>query len=170
MIGAGNVALDSARCALRLGSEVSIVYRRTEAEMPARIEEIENAKEEGVNLQLLTQPLKMLGDDQVLSKAWVPEDGIRPAGMPPGRKRPLPVKDSNFILNVDTVIVSIGPNLESPAGKAENRIKINPQGTIFVDENLMTSIPEYLPGGYCNRRGYGNRGHGRGQKSRRGNR
>ena len=147
VIGAGNVALDSARCALRLGSEVSIVYRRTEAEMPARIEEIENAKEEGINLQFLTQPIRILGDEQGFVKGL--ECLKMNLGRPDasGRKRPLPVEDSNFILNVDTVIVAIGQTPNPLLGKAENRIKINPQGTIFVDENLMTSIPGVFAGG-----------------------
>lgn len=147
VIGAGNVALDSARCALRLGSEVSIVYRRTEAEMPARIEEIENAKEEGVNLQLLTQPLKILSDDQGFVKGL--ECLKMELGEPDasGRKRPLPITDSNFILDIDTVIVAIGQTPNPLLGKAESRIKVNHQGTIFVDENLMTSIPGVFAGG-----------------------
>ena len=147
VIGAGNVALDSARCALRLGSEVSIVYRRTEAEMPARIEEIENAKEEGINLQFLTQPIRILGDEQGFVKGL--ECLKMKLGQPDasGRKKPLAVEDSNFILAVDTVIVAIGQTPNPLMGKAESRIKINPQGTIFVDENLMTSIPGVFAGG-----------------------
>ncbi|MDO8748352.1 MAG: NADPH-dependent glutamate synthase [Candidatus Omnitrophota bacterium] len=147
VIGAGNVAFDSARCALRLGCEVSIVYRRTETEMPARIEEIENAQEEGVHLQLLTQPLRILGDDKGFVRGL--ECQKMKLGEPDasGRKRPLPLKDSDFVLDVDTVIVAIGQTPNPLLGKAESRIKVNPQGTIFVDENLMTSIPGVFAGG-----------------------
>ena len=147
VIGAGNVALDSARCALRLGSEVTIVYRRTEAEMPARIEEIENAREEGVKFQLLTQPIKIMGDDKGFVRGM--ECLKMELGEPDvsGRKRPIPIKDSDFILEVDTVIVAIGQTPNPLLGKAESRIKVNPRGTIFVDENLMTSIPGVFAGG-----------------------
>ncbi len=147
VIGAGNVALDSARCAMRLGSEVTLVYRRTEAEMPARIEEIENAVEEGVKLQLLTQPIKILGDDRGFVQGL--ECLKMKLGEPDasGRKRPVPLKDSNFVLDVDTVIVAIGQTPNPLLGRAENRIKVNPGGTIFVDENLMTSIPGVFAGG-----------------------
>ncbi|MEK6568335.1 MAG: NADPH-dependent glutamate synthase [Candidatus Omnitrophota bacterium] len=147
VIGAGNVALDSARCALRLGSEVTLVYRRTEAEMPARIEEIENAREEGVNLQLLTQPIKILGDDRGFAQGL--ECLKMKLGEPDasGRKKPIPIKDSDFVLDVDTVIVAIGQTPNPLLGRAESRIKVNPRGTIFVDENLMTSIPGVFAGG-----------------------
>ena len=147
VIGAGNVALDSARCALRLGSEVTLVYRRTEAEMPARIEEIENAREEGVNLQLLTQPIKILGDDGGFAQGL--ECLKMKLGEPDasGRKMPIPIKDSDFVLDVDTVIVAIGQTPNPLLGRAESRIKVNPRGTIFVDENLMTSIPGVFAGG-----------------------
>ena len=147
VIGAGNVALDSARCALRLGSEVTLVYRRAEAEMPARIEEIENAREEGVRFQLLTQPIKILGDDKGFVRGMEclkMELGELDAS---GRKRPIPIKDSDFILEVDTVIVAIGQTPNPLLGRAESRIKVNPRGTIFVDENLMTSIPGVFAGG-----------------------
>ena len=147
VIGAGNVALDSARCALRLGSEVTLVYRRAEAEMPARIEEIENAREEGVRFQLLTQPIKILGDDKGFVRGM--ECLKMELGEPDvsGRKRPIPIKDSDFILEVDTVIVAIGQTPNPLLGRAESRIKVNPRGTIFVDENLMTSIPGVFAGG-----------------------
>jgi len=141
------VALDSARCALRLGSEVTLVYRRAEAEMPARIEEIENAREEGVRFQLLTQPIKILGDDKGFVRGMEclkMELGELDAS---GRKRPIPIKDSDFILEVDTVIVAIGQTPNPLLGRAESRIKVNPRGTIFVDENLMTSIPGVFAGG-----------------------
>lgn len=147
VIGGGNVAFDSARCALRLGAEVTIVYRRTEAQMPARIEEIQNAKDEGVKFQLLTQPIRILGDEGGFVKGLEcikMQLGEPDAG---GRKRPVPIEDSNFILDTDTVIVAIGQSPNPLLAKATPELKTNPNGTIPVDENYMTSIPGVFAGG-----------------------
>lgn len=147
VIGGGNVAFDSARCALRLGAKVSIVYRRAEAEMPARVEEIQNAKEEGVEFQLLTQPVKILGDEQGFVKGL---ECVRMAlGEPDasGRKRPVPVKNSNFILEADTVIVAIGQTPNPLLSRAAPELKTNPNGTIAVNEDYMTSLPGVFAGG-----------------------
>lgn len=108
VIGGGNVAMDSVRTALRLGAESHIVYRRSEAELPARIEEIHHAKEEGVILDLLTNPLEILADEN----GWV--SGMRcikmELGEPDesGRRRPKPIEGSEFIMDVDTVIMALG--------------------------------------------------------------
>ena len=140
VLGGGNVSFDSARCALRLGSQVTIVYRRTEAQMPARIEEIQNAKEEGVQFQLLTQPVKILGDERGFVK------GLECIKMRLGeydnskRPRPVPIEDSNFILDADTIIVAIGQTPNPLLTKATTQLKANPDGTIVVDKNFMTSI------------------------------
>lgn len=147
IIGGGNVAFDSARCALRLGAKASLVYRRTQDEMPARLEEIQNAKEEGIEFQLLTQPVKILGDEQGFVKGL---ECIRmELGEPDasGRKRPVPVKNSNFVLEADTVIVAIGQTPNPLLSKAAPEIKTNPNGTIAVDENYMTSLPGVFAGG-----------------------
>ena len=109
VLGGGNVTMDSVRTALRLGARNAyVVYRRTEAEMPARLEEIHHAKEEGVQFQFLTNPVEYLGDDQ----GWV--KGMRcirmELGEPDdsGRRRPVPIPDSEFVIDVDMVVVAIG--------------------------------------------------------------
>lgn len=147
VVGGGNVALDAARSALRMGKEVTLIYRRTEKEMPARIEEVENAKEEGIKFQLLTQPLKIIGDDKgfvggiecIKMELGEPDES--------GRRRPVPIKDSNFIIDADTVIVAVGQNPNPLLSKATAGLKTNKGGTIAVDNNFMTSIPGVFAGG-----------------------
>ncbi len=147
VIGGGNVAFDSARCALRLGAETTIVYRRSEQELPARSEEIQNAKDEGVKFRLLTQPIKILGDESGFVKGL--ECVKMQLGRPDdsGRRRPLPVENSNFILEADTVIVAIGQSPNPLLVKSSPGLKTNPDGTIAVDKNYMTSIPGVFAGG-----------------------
>src|SRR3989338_7892681 len=147
VIGGGNVALDSARVALRIGAKVMLVYRRTEKEMPGRKEEIENAKAEGVILQFLTQPVKILGDE----KGFV--NGLECIKMElgeadaSGRRRPVPIKDSNFVLEADTVIVAIGQNPNPLLPKVTPGLKTNRDATIVVDKNFMTSMSGVFAGG-----------------------
>ena len=132
---------------LGLGKDTQLVYRRTEKEMPARQEEIENAKAEGLKFRLLTQPKKILSDKQgsVRSLECIKMQLGSPDAS--GRRRPVPIKDSNFILDVDTVIVAIGQKPNPLLGKVTANLKVNPQGTIWVDENLMTSIAGVFAGG-----------------------
>jgi len=147
VIGGGNVALDSARVALRLGKRAVLVYRRTEKEMPGRIEEIENAKVEGIIFKFLTLPVKIIGDKKGFVKALEcikMELGESDAA---GRRRPLPIKDSNFVLDVDTVIVAIGQNPNPLLPKVTPSIKTNEDGTIWVDKDFMTSLPGVFAGG-----------------------
>lgn len=154
VIGGGNVAFDCARIALRLNSrggvpppEIVLIYRRTEAEMPARKEEIQNAQEEGVIFKLLTQPVKIISDEKGFVKGLEcikMELGPLDAS---GRRRPIPIKGSNFILDADTVIVAIGQNPNPLLPKNTPSLKTNPNGTIQVDDNLMTSIPGVFAGG-----------------------
>ncbi len=147
VIGGGNVALDCARVGLRLAREVTLVYRRTEKEMPGRREEVENALAEGIVFKLLTQPIKILGDEKGFVKGLEcikmelgePDDS--------GRRRPVPVEGSNFILDVDTVIVAIGQDPNPLLSKATPNLKTNEDGTIAVDKNFMTSIPGVFAGG-----------------------
>lgn len=147
IIGAGNVSFDSARCALRLGSRVTIVYRRTEAQMPARIEEIQNAREEGVKFQLLTQPVKIIGDEKGFVKALECIRMQLAENDNSARPKAIPIKDSNFILDADTVIVAIGQSPNPLLSRATAELKANPDGTIVVDNNFMTSIPGVFAAG-----------------------
>lgn len=147
VIGGGNVALDCARSALRLGKGVMLIYRRTEKEMPGRAEEIENTREEGVIFEFLTQPIKILGDEKGFVKGI--ECIKMELGEPDesGRRRPLPVKGSNFTQDADTVIVAIGQNPNPLLAKASPQIKTREDGTIVVDKNFMTSMPGVFAGG-----------------------
>jgi len=147
VIGGGNVALDSARVARRLGRQVSLVYRRTEKEMPGRIEEVENALAEGIIFEFLTQPVRILADNNGFVKAL--ECIKMSLGEPDssGRRRPVPVKDSNFTLDVDTVIIAIGQNPNPLLPKLTPGLKTSKEGTIIVNESFMTSLPGVFAGG-----------------------
>lgn len=148
VIGAGNVAMDSARVSKRLGSEeVHIVYRRTEEEMPARIEEIERAKKEGVIFDVLTLPTEFVSDDKknvsrmkcLKMKLGEPDSS--------GRRRPIPIDGSEFIIKVDTVVIAIGQGPNPLLLKELPDLKLNKKGTIVVDEKCQTSIPDIFAGG-----------------------
>ena len=111
VIGGGNVAMDSARCALRLGAEeVYIVYRRSEEEMPARKEEAENAKEEGIKFMLLSAPVMLIGDGNGMLKSMECIKMRLGEADKSGRKSFIPIEGSEFIMDIDTVIVAIGQN------------------------------------------------------------
>ncbi len=136
VIGGGNVAMDSARTALRLGAEeVRIIYRRSEKEMPARIEEIQRAKEEGVIFELLTLPVRYYANED----GWVKEmECIRMRlGEPDasGRRRPIPIEGSNFKMEVDTVVVAIGQSPNPLITSTTPDLKTGKHGTIVTDES-----------------------------------
>jgi glutamate synthase (NADPH/NADH) small chain len=140
VIGGGNVAMDAARTALRLGSRhVTVIYRRTEKEMPARIEEIENAKSEGVNFMTLTSPIRIIGDERgyVRGLECVRMKLVEPDSS--GRKRPVEIKDSNFTLNLDMVIVAIGQGPNPLIRQTTPELKTDEEGYIIVDERCRTS-------------------------------
>jgi len=148
VVGGGNVAMDSARTALRLGGDVTIVYRRAREQMPARSEEIHHAEEEGVKLKLLNNPIRIIGDDRhrvvamecIRMELGEPDDS--------GRRRPVPVEGSEFTMELDTVIVAIGnkPNPLIPQTMPE--LEMTRWGTIVVDEDTMqTSVPGVYAGG-----------------------
>ncbi|MGV8074581.1 MAG: NADPH-dependent glutamate synthase [Syntrophobacteraceae bacterium] len=147
-VGGGNVAMDSARTALRLGAESIIVYRRSREEMPARAEEIHHAEEEGVQLMLLTNPVRVIGDDEGRVKAL---EVIRmELGEPDasGRRRPIPVKGSEFLIECDTVVPSLGnsPNPLIPMTTPD--IKTTRWGTLDCDpDTLETSKKGVFAGG-----------------------
>ncbi len=149
VIGGGNVAMDAARCSLRLGAEeVSIVYRRSETEMPARLEEKENAKEEGIIFKLLTNPKQFFGNDQ----GWVTamECYEMELGEPDesGRRRPIVKAGSEFVMEVDTVVVALGTRPNPLISKTTKGLEITRQGTVVTDEETgKTTKPGVWAGG-----------------------
>ncbi len=149
VVGAGNVAMDAARVSLRLGAEeVSIVYRRSREEMPARIEEIENAEEEGIQFRLLTNPARILGNEQFRVRGM--ECVRMELGEPDtsGRRRPVEVPNSAFILDVDTVIVAVGQGANPMLTTRVDGLELNKWGNITTyDESGATSIPGVWAGG-----------------------
>jgi len=146
-VGGGNVAMDAARTALRLGAEESVIlYRRTEREMPARIEEIKRAKEEGVKFQLLSQPVRILGSDWVKAVECMKMELGAPDES--GRRRPIPVEGGNFIVDVDLVVVAIGQGPNPLIPKCTPDLRTNRDGTIQIDEKTcMTSKEGVFAGG-----------------------
>ena len=148
VIGGGNVALDAARTAVRLGAEkVYLVYRRSEKEMPARIEEIQHAKEEGVEFHLLQNPKRIIADQN--SCVIAIECLKYQLGEPDesGRRRPIPIEGSEFQIEVDTVIIAIG-NIANPLIRQTTPgLEFNKWGNIVVDENCKTSMEGVYAGG-----------------------
>lgn len=148
IVGAGNVAMDAARTAKRLGAEhVYIVYRRGEDEMPARKEEIGHAKEEGIELRLLNNPVRILGD----YKGWVAglECVKMELGEPDasGRRSPVAVKGSEYVLDVDMVVMAIGQGPNPLIKQTTPELEVNKRGNIVANEVGATSIPGVFAGG-----------------------
>ena len=149
VIGGGNVAIDAARCAIRLNAEeVYIIYRRTEMEMPARPDEVNHAQEEGVKFQFLTQPIKFIGDNAGMVK------GIECIRMKLGsidttrRPRPIPVENSSFLFKTGTVIVAVGQAPNPLIARTTRDIKTSQTGTIIVDPtSYKTTLPRVYAGG-----------------------
>jgi len=149
VIGGGNTAMDSVRTAKRLGAERSvIIYRRSEKEMPARVEEVKHAKEEGIEFMNLHNPLEYYADDNGRvnrMKIQKMELGEPDAS---GRRRPVPIEGSEFYIDVDTVVVSVGVSPNPLIPKALADLKVTDWGTIVVDNDTMqSSIPEIFAGG-----------------------
>lgn len=150
VIGGGNVAIDSARCALRLGAkEVMILYRRSRQEMPASDEEIEAASAEGVKIEYLVAPLDVLNSDGAVT-------GLRCVRMElgepdaSGRRRPIPISSSEFDMELDTIIPAIGQVPDMSFIGEDTGIELTKRGTINVDpDNLETSRPGVFAGGDC---------------------
>jgi glutamate synthase (NADPH) small chain len=148
VVGGGNVAMDSARTAQRLGAKnVYLIYRRSEAEMPARNEEIEHAKEEGINLMILNNPVEIIGKDGWADKIRVikmelgePDDS--------GRRRPIPIKDSEYDIDIDVVIMAIGQGPNPLLTSTIPGLKLNSRGNIAADtETGKTSVKGVFAGG-----------------------
>ena len=147
VVGGGNVAMDAARTALRLGSEVTIVYRRTEKELPARAEEVHHAVEEGIVFRMLTNPVEVLGDE----KGWVRalrcirmELGEPDAS---GRRSPIPIAGSEFDLPVDCVIMALGTSPNPLIAGTTQGLFTERHGCIVADESGATSRPGVFAGG-----------------------
>ena len=148
VVGGGNVAMDAARTALRLGAEVHIVYRRSEEELPARVEEVHHAKEEGIIFDLLTNPVEIIKDD----KGWV--SGMKCVKMElgepdeSGRRRPVVKADSEFVMELDTVIMSLGTSPNPLISSTTAGLEVNKWKCIVADENNgMTSKEGVYAGG-----------------------
>jgi len=148
VVGGGNVAMDSARTAVRLGAEkVYLVYRRSEKEMPARIEEVHHAKQEGIDFHILQSPKRVIGNEQ--SKVTAIECLKYELGEPDdsGRRRPIPIENSEFTLDVDTVIIAIGNGANPLIRQTTPGLEFNKWGNIIVDENCKTSMEGVYAGG-----------------------
>ena len=148
VVGGGNVAMDSARTAVRLGAEeVYLVYRRSEKEMPARIEEVHHAKQEGIDFHTLQSPKRIIGDENYQVKAI--ECLKYELGEPDnsGRRRPIPIEGSEFQIEVDTVIIAIGNRANPLMQQTTPNLEFTKWGNIIVDENCKTSIDGVYAGG-----------------------
>lgn len=143
VIGGGNVAMDSARCALRLGAEkVYIVYRRSEAEMPARREEAENAKEEGIEFKVLTNPKRFIGDERgsvIGMECYEMELGEPDES---GRRSPIVKKGSEFTIDVDVVVVALGTTPNPLISQTTPGLETTKKGTVIADENTGKTVKD----------------------------
>ncbi len=147
VVGGGNVAMDAARTALRLGAEVYIVYRRTQEELPARVEEVHHAMEEGVKFEFLTSPIEVIGNED----GWV--SAIRCQRMElgeadaSGRRRPVPIEGSEFEFDVDTVIMALGTSPNPLIPSTTEGLEVNKRKCIVADEIGQTSREGVFAGG-----------------------
>ena len=148
VFGGGNVAMDCARTAIRTGAtEVSIVYRRSRAELPARQEEVHHAEEEGIKFKLLTNPVRFIGTDNSTIKGV--ECQLMKLGEPDqsGRRRPIPIEDSNFIIDCDLAIVAIGTNANPIIFQSTPDLKRNKWGYIDVNPETNETSKEFVYAG-----------------------
>lgn len=147
VIGGGNVAMDAARVAKRLGADVTIVYRRTEKELPARAEEVHHAKEEGIHFHFLTSPVEIHADDD----GWVTSMTLRPMelGEPDesGRRRPVPKEGEDFDVKVDTVIMALGTNPNPLITATNPDIETNKKQGIVITDEGQSSVEDVFAGG-----------------------
>ena len=147
VVGGGNVAMDAARCAKRLGAEVHIVYRRSEAELPARAEEVHHAKEEGIIFDLLTNPISIEGDEKnhVQSITCVKMELGEPDAS--GRRRPVVIEGSEFKTEVDAVIMALGTQANQMSYDGTPGLEKTRKGCVAADETGATSVPGIFAGG-----------------------
>ncbi len=148
VVGGGNVAMDAARCARRLGGEVSIVYRRTETELPARKEEIEHAKEEGIEFMFLTSPTEIIGDSNGNVSGMVCQKMVLSAPDESGRAKPVPLSDSDFTIDADCVIMALGTSPNPLIRNTTEGLETQKWGGIIVDDETgLTSREGVYAGG-----------------------
>lgn len=147
VVGAGNVAMDSARTALRMGANVKLVYRRGREEMPARKEEINHAEEEGVEFLLLANPVEIIGDEQGNVKAVKCIEMQLGEPDASGRRSPIPIEGSEFTVDCDEVIVALGTTPNPIIKRSMPSLETAKKGTIVADENGLTNIPRLYAGG-----------------------
>lgn len=147
VIGGGDVAMDAARTALRLGaSQVKIMYRRSMAEMPADVEQVQDAEDEGVEIVILATPVEFLGEDGVVKKMKCIRMKLGEPG-PDGRRRPEPIPGSEFMEEADWIILAIGQDPELDYVRPEDGIELTKWGTVKVDENMATTRSGIFAGG-----------------------
>ena len=148
VVGGGNVAMDAARTAKRLGADVTVVYRRGRDEMPARAEEVHHAEQEGIHFQLLTNPTRILGDEN----GWA--SGVECVRMElgepdaSGRRRPTAVEGSEFVIDIDMLVVAAGSKTNPLIAKTTPGLEVTPRSLIVADERTgATSKPGVFAGG-----------------------
>ena len=147
VVGGGNTAMDSCRTAKRLGGDVTLVYRRSEAEMPARLEEVKHAKEEGINFLTLHNPIEYIADEKGAVKAAVLQ--VMELGEPDasGRRSPVPVEGKTVTIDVDQVIVAVGVSPNPLVPKSIEGLELGRKNTIAVNDQMQSSRPEIFAGG-----------------------
>ena len=147
VVGGGNTAMDSCRTAKRLGGDVTLVYRRSEAEMPARLEEVKHAKEEGINFLTLHNPIEYIADEKGAVKAAVLQ--VMELGEPDasGRRSPVPIEGKTVTLDVDQVIVAVGVSPNPLVPKSIEGLELGRKNTIAVNDQMQSSRPEIFAGG-----------------------
>jgi len=147
VVGGGNVAMDSARTALRLGSEVTVVYRRSQAELPARAEEVHHAMDEGVIFKMLANPIEIEGDEsgKVTKLKCIRMELGEPDAS--GRRKPVPIPDSEFEIDVDCVIMALGTSPNNLIATTTKGLETDKHGCLVADESGMTTRPGVFAGG-----------------------
>ena len=147
VVGGGNTAMDSCRTAKRLGGDVTLVYRRSEAEMPARLEEVKHAKEEGINFLTLHNPIEYIADEKGAVKAAVLQVMELREPDASGRRSPVPIEGKTVTLDVDQVIVAVGVSPNPLVPKSIEGLELGRKNTIAVNDQMQSSRPEIFAGG-----------------------
>ncbi|HRN15655.1 MAG TPA: FAD-dependent oxidoreductase, partial [Xylanibacter oryzae] len=147
VVGGGNTAMDSCRTAKRLGAKVTLVYRRSEAEMPARLEEVKHAKEEGIDFLTLHNPLEYIADENGAVKQAILQEMQLGEPDASGRRSPEPIPGKTKTLDVDQVIVAVGVSPNPLVPKSISGLELGRKNTIVVNENMQSSRPEIYAGG-----------------------